>query len=107
MRSIVSNDANQRSPLEEEGFVSNNTEVPCRGHLGFYAIFAGTVPYEELVSKGRELGIPGYGALEPYDCPVSVRTRFKLDERALKTAGQYMLNRWPSPPALSLDAGMY
>lgn len=63
----MSNDANQRSPLEEEGFVSNNTEVPCRGHLGFYAIFAGTVPYEELVSKGRELGIPGYGALEPYD----------------------------------------
>ena len=29
--------------------------------------------------------------------PVSVRTRFKLDERALKTAGQYMLNRWPAP----------
>ena len=37
--SIVSNDANQRGSLEEEGFVSDNADVPCKGHLGFFAIF--------------------------------------------------------------------
>ena len=60
-RPIVSNDANEGGPLEEEGFVSDNTDVPCRGHLGFFAVFQGEVEYTELVEKGRELGLPGYG----------------------------------------------
>ena len=58
--SIVSNDANQRGSLEEEGFVSDNADVPCKGHLGFFAVFQGEVNYAELVEKGRELGLPGY-----------------------------------------------
>ena len=60
----MSNDAN-REALEEEGFVNDDADLPCRGHLGFFAVLAGTVNYEELVAKARELGIPGYspGAL--------------------------------------------
>tara|TARA_B100000035_G_scaffold168390_1_gene143704 strand:- start:15310 stop:16704 length:1395 start_codon:yes stop_codon:yes gene_type:complete len=60
MRSIVSNDANQKGSLEEEGFVSDNADVPCRGHLGFFAVFQGEVNYADLVERGRELGLPGY-----------------------------------------------
>ncbi len=56
-----------------------------------------------VVAYGQDGGI----SLTHAENPVSVRTRFKLDERALKTAGQYMMDRWPSPPPLSLDAGMY
>lgn len=57
----MSNDANEGGPLEEEGFVSDNTDVPCKGHLGFFAVFQGEVDYTDLVEKGRELGLPGYG----------------------------------------------
>ena len=56
--SIVSNDANQKGSLEEEGFVSDNADVPCRGHLGFFAVFQGEVNYADLVERGRELGLP-------------------------------------------------
>ena len=56
----MSNDANQKGSLEEEGFVSDNADVPCRGHLGFFAVFKGEVNYADLVERGRELGLPGY-----------------------------------------------
>jgi len=64
-RSIVSNDATEEA-LEEEGFVNDNADLPCRGHLGFFAVFAGTVNYEELVAMGRTVGLPGYGPERAY-----------------------------------------
>jgi len=52
---VSNNDATDA--LEAEGYVSNEAEVPCLGHLGFFAVFKGTVNYPQLVTKARELGM--------------------------------------------------
>lgn len=43
--------------LETEGYISNESEIPCLGHLGFFAVYQGTVDYSELVDKAEELGM--------------------------------------------------
>jgi len=66
--SIVSNETD-KGTLEVEGYISNENEIPCYGHLGFFAVYRGTVSYSDLVEKAVELGMSlGEGGLSAENC---------------------------------------